>query len=500
MKIRILMTLCILAGFVSTADAQFELKHAFPKLPFLYWPVDIQNAGDGSNRLFVIEEDGVINVFRNDPNVSTMSVFLDIKDKVSFGSQYGDLGESGLVSLAFHPNYENNGYFYVNYLGKDGYNIIARYTVKATNPDSADPNSEHIIAGISFTQSNKHVNQIAFGPDGYLYIATGDDESDFINTTGKAQSRQEPHGKILRIDVDHTSGTKQYSIPADNPYRGNSSDYLEEIYALGFRNPRKISFDPEEGLLWVSDSGWLRREEINIVENGGNYGWNVVEGSLCLTPPSGCSFNGLTAPVYEYVDSTQGNTKEVLGGILYRGEKIPELNGTYIYAEKSDGRIYRLTYSPGGAPESREIGNLSAYLVLDAEISGFGTDEAGEFYIIDISSGGIYSFKETVTDVPGGDAPVPSSFVLEQNYPNPFNPATTIRYTLEKDADVELAVYDVTGRLVRELVGRRMSSGAHQAVWDGRNNTGIPMSSGIYLYRLKAAGTVIATRRMVLLK
>ncbi len=252
------------------AQAQLEIEMAFAELRFTR-PVDLQHAGDGSDRLFVVEQAGVIQVFANDPSVASASVFLDIEDRVDDRDN-----EEGLLGLAFHPDFANNGFFYVDYTASNpSRTVIARYQVDPNDPNRADRDSEVIVLETGQPAGNHNGGQIAFGPDGFLYIALGDGGGGG-DTFGNGQNPSTLLGSILRIDVDNPSNDRNYGIPADNPFVGNTQGFQEEIYAYGLRNPWRFSFDPETGRLWTGDVGQRSFDEIVIVENGGNYGWNTM--------------------------------------------------------------------------------------------------------------------------------------------------------------------------------------------------------------------------------
>ena len=257
--------------------ANIALEPAFPNLRFSR-PVDIQNAGDGKNRLFVVEKRGIIQVFDNSSNVIEMKTFLDIQDRV-LGPDFSELG---LLGLAFHPNYENNGYFYVNYTTERPIRtVISRFSVSVSDPDSADVESEIVI--LEFDQPHRFHNggQLAFGPDGYLYIAVGDGGPG-LDPNGNGQNLRTILGSLLRIDIDSSDGDSLYSIPEDNPFFGNDSGFREEIFAYGLRNPWRFSFDLPSGRIYLGDVGEGRFEEINLIVSGGNYGWNILQGNSCL--------------------------------------------------------------------------------------------------------------------------------------------------------------------------------------------------------------------------
>jgi glucose/arabinose dehydrogenase len=337
-----------------------RLIDAFPGVTFES-PVDIQNAGDGSGRLFVVEQRGVIMAV----TPSGTGVFLDISNRVIF-----DGGERGLLGLAFHPDFANNGFFYVNY-NADNPNrtVISRFRVRDDNPETADPDSEVILLEFNQPSSNHKGGQLAFGPeDGFLYIAVGDGGAGGQT----AQDLTDLLGSILRIDVDGTEEGKNYAIPPGNPFAGNTSGFREEIFAYGFRNPWRLGFDNENGRLFAGDVGQDRREEIDVVENGKNYGWDVMEGSLCFDPPSGCNTAGLEPPIHEY-DRDLGGT--VIVGPVYRGE-IPELFGKLIYGDFLSGTIWALSYNGSDVTENSEIIEVDPFT-----LSSFGRDEAGELYV-----------------------------------------------------------------------------------------------------------------------
>jgi glucose/arabinose dehydrogenase len=344
----------------------YTVSEAFPALSFSR-PVDLQHAGDGSGRLFVVEQPGVISVFVKTPSAKTKKTFLNITNKVE------DAGnEEGLLGLAFHPNYKNNGYFFVNYTASNpDRTVISRFKVTSGNPEQADPNSETVM--LTFTQpySNHNGGQVTFGPDGYLYIAVGDGGSGG-DPQGHGQNLSTLLGSILRIDVDKQENGKQYAIPSDNPFAKNTSGYREEIYAYGLRNPWRLSFDPVTKQLWTGDVGQNAFEEIDIIEKGGNYGWNIMEGNHCYNPSSGCKRVGLKTPVWEY---GRGEGVSVTGGFVYRGAALPSLIGKYIYADFGSGKIWALDASNRNSPVNSEL------MKADFNISSFGVDEKNELYL-----------------------------------------------------------------------------------------------------------------------
>lgn len=356
----------------------YHIVAAFPDLSFTR-PVDLQHPGDDTNRIFVVEQRGVISVFPNDPAAGSKTVFLDIEDQVDDGHN-----EEGLLGLAFHPDYKSNGYFYVNYTTFDSKTYISRFQVSPQNPGQADPESEQVVLSFDQPHGNHNGGQVSFGPDGYLYIAVGDGGSGG-DPDDNGQDRTTLLGTILRIDVDNQENGNNYAIPPDNPFAGNSDGYREEIYAYGLRNPWRFSFDAGNGHLWTGDVGQNRYEEIHIIENGGNYGWDIMEGMHCFEPQSGCDMTGLEMPVWEY-DRDEGDVS-VTGGFVYRGPSLPELTGKYVYADYASGRIWALDYSDPDNPANTEIVDTGV------AISSFGVDRDNELYICAFD-GKIYRIEE----------------------------------------------------------------------------------------------------------
>lgn len=343
------------------------VEPAFPGLSFNR-PLDIQHAGDGTNRLFVVEQRGVISVFPNDPDVAEADVFLDIRGRVNDSGN-----EQGLLGLAFHPDFENNGYFFVNYTASSpGRTIISRFQVLQGDMDQADPDSELELLTYNQPNSNHNGGHLEFGPDGYLYIASGDGGG-AGDPGNNGQDRSTLLGAILRIDVDNPQNGNRYGIPAGNPFIDNDEGYREEIFAWGLRNPWRFSFDAETGDLWAADVGQSDREAIHIIENGLNYGWNIIEGSICYPPGSGCDKDGLELPVYEY-DQSRGD-QSVTGGFIYRGSAFPELDGLYIYGDFVSGRLWALNISDINNPVNTELFHANF------NIASFGVDEQNEIYI-----------------------------------------------------------------------------------------------------------------------
>lgn len=358
---------------IPPVTVSYQAVEAFPKLSFSS-PIDFTHAADGSNRLFVAEQRGVIQIFENNANTETKSVFLDIVGRVSSG------GEMGLLGLAFHPDFKNNGFFFVNYTRNSPrrQTVISRF--KASG-QTADPSSETILLTFDQPYTNHNGGQIAFGADGYLYIATGDGGSGG-DPQNYAQNRASLLGKMLRIDVNSTT-KGNYGIPKDNPYTSNTQGFSEEIYAYGLRNPWRFSFDSVTKDLWTGDVGQNKVEEIDVITKGGNYGWKVKEGNSCYS--GDCSRTDLIAPVWEYQQGNDG--RSVTGGIVYRGKKLPEFAGKYFCADYVSGKIWALTYDGKTVTKNDVITNVST-------VSAFGQDANGELYMLNHGNGKVYTLAK----------------------------------------------------------------------------------------------------------
>ena len=359
------------------AQVNIALVEAYPNLTFDQ-PLEYRIAGNGSNRVFVVEKPGKILVFPNDAQVEDAEVFLDVTRLVD-----STASEKGLLGLAFHPNYATNRLFYINYTDRNN-TVIARYHVDPANPSRALPNSADILLTFPQPYANHNGGHLAFGPDGYLYIATGDGGSSG-DPQNNAQNRSNLLGKILRIDVDNPAGNLPYGIPADNPFAGNTQGWREEIYAYGLRNPWKFSFDRQRGWLWAGDVGQDRVEEIDIIKNGANYGWRIMEGSPCFPASSDCDQEGLTLPVWEY-EHPVGNA--VTGGYVYYGNTVPGLYGAYVYGDFGTGLIWALWLTPDQTVQDNRL-----LLNSGLNISSFGVDQDNELYVVDFN-GKIYKIAE----------------------------------------------------------------------------------------------------------
>jgi len=369
-----------------------------PLVSGLSSPVHISNAGDGSNRLFVVERVGRIRVVEN--GVLSVTPFLDIQDRTQSTG-----GEEGLLSIAFPQDYATHGYFYVYYTNKNGDNQVSRFHTSA-NPDLAEPNSEELILYLEHpSHSNHNGGQLAFGQDGYLYIGTGDGGGGG-DPDENAQDPASLLGKILRIDVspampggsdviflpilvggNEFPANLSYRIPPDNPFV-NVPGYRGEIWALGLRNPWRFSFDRQTGDLFIGDVGQGSWEEVDFQlatsQGGENYGWNEMEGTHCYL--LNCETSGMTLPVYEYPTHVDGSCA-VTGGFVYRGLTYDGMQGIYFLGDYCNGVIT-------GLQMDGSIWQNQLLLDTNINISSFGEDESGEVYLADIATGTIYHLIE----------------------------------------------------------------------------------------------------------
>jgi glucose/arabinose dehydrogenase len=383
-------------------DGELPLRPvlAFPDIQWSGWspvtedglaqpfrPLQITHAGDGSNRLFVLTQRGVIHVFENKQDVKQSRVFLDI-GKLS--SYFDRQNERGLLGLAFHPRYRENGEFFISYTTNSDVpfdEVISRWRVDPNDPNRADPNSEEEILRVKQPYWNHNAGSLAFGPDGYLYIALGDGGSGG-DPHENGQNLRTLLGKILRIDIDRTDGRRPYAIPSDNPFVDNPSA-RGEIWAYGLRNVWRMAFDPKTNLLWAADVGQDLFEEIDIIQRGGNYGWNLREAKHAYGRRGSGPHQKLIEPVWEY-DHALGVS--LTGGLVYRGKRLPDLVGLYVYGDYGSGRMWALHYDH---QQHKVLGNY-AIPGPSLPITSFGTDEAEEifFTIIAADGQGIYRFEK----------------------------------------------------------------------------------------------------------
>jgi glucose/arabinose dehydrogenase len=373
---------------VNEARLDVGIERAFPNLEFNR-PLVLTHAGDGSNRVFVASQLGKVFVFPNDQDVIESAEFLDIESRVRYNDKEN---EEGFLGLAFHPKYKTNGEVYVYYTTTDTphTSVISRFRRSKDDPNRADPASEEEVLRIPQPYWNHNGGTLVFGPDGYLYIGLGD--GGFRDDPhGNGQNLATLLGSILRIDVDHRDGKKGYSIPKDNPF-ADRKDACGEIWAYGVRNIWRMSFDRETGVFWAADVGQDIWEEIDLIERGGNYGWNLREGRHKFGPRGSEARADLIDPIYEYHHDVG---KSITGGHVYRGKRVPELAGAYVYADYITGKVYALRYdfSQKQVTANQPIeGNV-------LPVFSFGEDESGDVYYM-TTQGFIHRFTPAAKQAP----------------------------------------------------------------------------------------------------
>ncbi len=360
------LALVLLLGAGTDAEP-YRLQDALPGLSFEQ-PVYLTSAGDGTQRMFIVEKPGTIRVLDPGAERVTVSTFLDLRDVVRAFRP-----ETGLLGLAFHPEYETNGRFFVHYSGASFRSFLSEFLV-SSDPDSAIRESERVLLDLRQPSDMHNGGQLEFGPGGYLYVGFGDGIGP-DDRFGNGQNRATLLGTILRLDVD---AGDPYGIPPDNPFVGNVQGWREEIWAWGLRNPWRFSFDPHTGELWAGDVGEAEREEVNVIEKGRNYGWNRMEGTLCRDA-AGCDDGELTPPVFEY-DHTEGAA--INGGYVYRGHRQPALQGVYLFGDFGSRKVWGLRREQDGDGTGVRVDLLA---LAPAQITSFGRDALGEIYVLTIA-------------------------------------------------------------------------------------------------------------------
>ena len=361
------------AGIRPAALGSVDLVPVFPALAFERMVGMQYPAGDPS-RLYVVLQEGRIVSVANDPNAESHRVFLDITERVSRAGN-----EEGLLGLAFDPEFHESGYFYVYYSAAGPRrSILSRFTA---SDGQVDPGSELVVLEVGQPYSNHNGGEIAFGPDGYLYVALGDGGR-AGDPMRHGQNKATLLGSILRIDVSTLDENGRYSIPADNPFTGDPQA-RGEIWAWGLRNPWRFSFDRLTGDLWTADVGQNLYEEVDLILPGANYGWNLMEGFDCYGA-SDCSRDGLTLPVIEY---GREDGCSITGGYVYRGSRLQSLYGAYVYGDFCSGKIWAIRY---------EAGSVTAHALIadtDLQIASFAEGPDGEIYVLSFT-GRVYGFRE----------------------------------------------------------------------------------------------------------
>jgi glucose/arabinose dehydrogenase len=396
MKTRILLIIFILFGLKVYTQVNLRLSLFAKNFGSV---MDIKHAGD--NRFFVVEQNGKIKILHKNGTTNLLP-FIDISNKVR------NSGEQGLLGLAFHPSYKQNGFFYVNYINLDQNTVVARYQVSAADSSLANPLSETILLTINQPFSNHNGGDLNFGPDGYLYISSGDGGSGG-DPQNNSQNTTNLLGKILRIDVNNTSPGLNYAIPSGNPFADGAGGNSDEIWSYGLRNPWRFSFDKQTGDMWIADVGQNAYEEIDFEPTnslgGTNYGWRCFEGTHTYNS-NNCDGGIYTPPVYEYAHD-QGCS--ITGGYVYRGNKYPPLTGRYLYVDFCSGKLWSL----------KKTGNdwISELLYQNSNrnFTTFGEDKAGELYMGTLN-GEIYNICETSWATTQSNLTISDHPILGGNY------------------------------------------------------------------------------------
>ena len=428
-------------------------------------PVEMQNVGD--DRLFIVEKRGVIEILQLD-GTTNPTPFLDIQNIVL--TPGGNYDERGLLGLAFHPDYINNGYFYVNYIDNFGNTQISRFSVSTSDPSIADPDSEFQILEVEQPYINHNGGCLRFGPEGYLYIGLGDGGS-AGDPENRSQNLQTLLGKMLRIDIDNTEGSNNYAVPSNNPFVGDPNA-LDEIWSYGLRNPWRFSFDSETDELWIGDVGQGSMEEIDraaATVSGQNYGWRCYEGTQEYNT-SGCpNQSELTFPVAEY--SHSGGNCSITGGYVYRGEIYENFLGIYFYADFCSGEIGTIDQS----------NNQINHGPFNGSWVSFGEDKNKELYIID-NFGSIYKIEGNILSTTDFNINTVSI------YPNPASNNLNVKSS-NNSFIKNISIYDLKGSIA---LTKNIS---------GLTETNISINSlqtGIYMVKVSSAkGTSIIKKLIV---
>jgi glucose/arabinose dehydrogenase len=386
----VLIAICLLLGCGGSIGTQPVSGDQFvppPQLALenfvsgLNSPLGFETPDDGTNRIFIVEQGGTIRVVQ--AGVVLPTPFLDISSQVESG------GEKGLLGMACHPNFSASGRFYVDYTRRLStgklQTVISEFAISTADPNQADPSSGRQLLVVDQPYDNHNGGQLAFGTDGFLYVAFGDGGS-VGDPSGNAQNKNVLLGKILRIGVDppFASG-KQYAIPSDNPFASGGG--LPEIWAYGFRNPWRFSFDPSTGRLFAGDVGQANWEEVDLDTGGGNYGWNVMEGTHCYPPSvTNCNMTGFVAPIAEYGHVATGGIS-IIGGYVYHGSAIAGLEGTYVFGDLSTGHVWGLKQ------DAMLDWRMTPILTHNITVSSFGQDAAGELYLLDYGNGDVLRLR-----------------------------------------------------------------------------------------------------------
>ena len=457
--------LALLLALSSTARAQSAgVEDAFPGLAFRS-PLALVAAPGGGDRVYVLEKAGRARTAVL--GSGTAGLFLDLSDRVAAG------GEGGLLGLAFHPGYAENGRLFVSYTTLVRGALVSRvseFARSAADPLAADPGSEHVLIEEAQPADNHNGGALAFGPDGLLYVALGDGGGGG-DPFGNGQDPTTLLGSVLRIGVDSVP-EGAYTIPEGNPFADGVGG-RPEVFAYGLRNPWKFSFDTVGGALWLGDVGQGAWEEVDVVRAGGNYGWNQVEGPACFR--SGCDLGAFEPPVFAYRHGADTG-RSITGGFVYRGARLDSYVGQYLYADFASGRVWALD-TTGAEPASTLL--VERYDGARANVSALDPGPDGEPYVVDYASGRVFRLVPLGSSANGAPEARPA---LTLAGPNPFRDGTALEADVPPGRPARVAVYDVLGREVAVLHDGP-ASGPLRLALDGR-----ALAPGVYTVRLAGGG------------
>lgn len=462
---------------LSAQEFAYSFETQFDGTTFNY-PSGLRFGPEGDD-LYVLEHRGLIKMIPNYRAGADVSVFLDLSDRMSTDPA----GE--LLGLAFHPDYIENGLFYVRYkLENPHRTLLSRFSRSDHDLFQADVNSEVILFEFETpgNAANHHGGDLAFGLDGYLYLSMGDGGTQY-DVAGRAQSLESLLGKVLRIDVNGSDGGLPYAIPPDNPFVGQGPNVREEIFATGFRNPWRLSIDELTGDIWVGDVGEEEWEEINLVTAGGNYGWPIMEGPNCLLHQP-CNTDGLIPPVWAYGRELGIS---VTGGYVYRGNDMPGLVGKYVFADWGYGNVWAL--DPNEDPAEPEQIAKTPF-----NMTSFAEDASGEFFVTRYFHGTIAKLVGPGSTSHERELPSSESVTLHPPYPNPASGRAAVQFESRRGDRVRLALFDVLGREVARLAdGRVFDEGPTIVEFSTAD-----LPSGLYILRLETQeGGVVRTLSIV---
>ncbi len=496
-------------AFADASEAQYASRRVASGLTR---PTYVTALPGDTDRVFVLEQPGRIRIIKNGTLLARpfLAIEADVHDTND---------EQGLLGLCFDPDFESNRRFFVYFTGGtgNGNSQIRRYEV-TSDPDSADAATSFKIFQYPQPFTNHNGGQIEFGDDGYLYVGLGDGGS-AGDPGNRAQNGNVLLGKMLRIDVNGDAfpgdANNNYAIPPTNPFIGDPN-VLDEIWAIGMRNPYRWSFDRLTKDLYIGDVGQGAIEEIDFEPaddpGGRNYGWRLMEGDACFNPPVNCDDGSpvLTYPVHTYLHSPPegGFNCSITGGYVYRGSFFPELQGRYFFADYCSDKIWTIFMVGGVATElterTQDIASLDGFVIRD--ITSIGEDAAGELYFTDrggavAGQGEVYRLVPSSSgiDVGGPSAPGGAAIQLSRVAPNPFRGTATIELNLARAGAVELGIYGASGRLVRRVHSGELTAGRHVFTWDGLAERGAPAVAGIYFVRAEGLGAT-STERVAFLR